>query len=128
MNEARATAEAAAEGLKRSPREKGTARLAEALSDMPADSIAEQNNHLEHCRNKVAGWCMRDVLDFLYQRCATVEDYRCSASVCEMNAVDTRNRERVARFMAGMPEATFHPHTRHSHYINTVQDRHADRD
>ena len=97
-------------------------------SDMPADNQAERNNHLAHCRNTVAGWSMRDVLDFLYQRCATVEDYKLCAGSDEMGEVDARNRERAARFMAGMPEATFHPHTRHNHYINTIQDKHADRD
>jgi len=95
------TARTIAQELGQNPDAKGTARLAQSLSDMPADSIAERNNHLEHCRNKVAGWCMRDVLDFLNERCETVEDYRMSASVCEMNAVDARNRERAALFMAG---------------------------
>ncbi len=88
---------------------KGTARLAVALAN-EYRHVAERNVHLEHCRNRVAGWCVRDVLDFLHERCATVEDYRMSASVCEMNAVDARNRERAAKFMAGLPEiVTFGP-------------------
>jgi hypothetical protein len=89
----------------RGPDDAGHGRLADALlSDMPADNLTERNNHLSHCRNIVAGWSMRDVLDFLYSRCATVEDYKLCAGTDEMSEVDSRNRERAAKFMAGCPE------------------------
>ena len=88
----------------------GHARLAAALSDMPPDNVPERNVHIAHCRNKVALWSMRDVLDFLYSRCCTVEDYKLCTGTEDMSAVDSRNRERAAKFMAGYPEiVTFGP-------------------
>ena len=96
--------------LGRSPYSKGAEKLARDLENtMPADNQAERNNHLEHCRNKVAGWSMRDVLDFLHQRCATVEDYKLCAGSDEMGEVDARNRDRAAKFMAGLPEVVTFP-------------------
>ena len=119
---AQTVAKAASIALNRSPYSKGAEKLAADLGEKPMidDSAAERNNHLEHCRNKVAGWCVRDVLDFLHERCATVEDYRLSASVCEMNAVDARNRERAALFMAGRPEKYTTTYTVHQNDITDL--------
>lgn len=51
----------------------------------------------------VAGWPMRDVIDYVNARCGDALDYPTDADTDAMRVIDNANRQRAIVLRAGMP-------------------------